>query len=25
VWGLDAWVEKLNFVQRHPALRPLVA
>jgi len=25
VWGLDAWAEKLRFVQQHPALRPLVA
>ncbi|TMJ01566.1 MAG: DoxX family protein [Alphaproteobacteria bacterium] len=25
VWGLDGWVEKLPFVQQHPALRPLVA
>ena len=25
VWGLDSWVEKLPFVQQHPALRPLVA
>jgi len=25
VWGLDAWAENLGFVQRHPALRPLVA
>jgi len=24
-WGLDSWVEKLPFVQQHPALRPLVA
>jgi len=25
VWGLDAWLEKLPFVQQHAALRPLVA
>lgn len=25
VWGLDAWVEKLKFVQDHPGLKPLVA
>lgn len=25
VWGLDAWAEKLTFVQQHPALKPLVA
>ena len=25
VWGLDAWAENLAVVQRHPALRPLVA
>jgi thiosulfate dehydrogenase [quinone] large subunit len=25
VWGLDAWAEQLPFVQRHAALRPLVA
>jgi thiosulfate dehydrogenase [quinone] large subunit len=25
VFGLDAWVEKLAFVQQHPTLRPLVA
>lgn len=25
VYGLDAWVEKLSFVQSHPFLRPLVA
>jgi thiosulfate dehydrogenase (quinone) large subunit len=25
VWGLDAWAEKLAFVQGHSALRPLVA
>jgi len=25
VWGLDGWAEKLSIVQRHPALRPLVA
>jgi len=25
VWGLDGWVEKLPFMQQHPALRPLVA
>jgi thiosulfate dehydrogenase [quinone] large subunit len=25
VWGLDGWIEKLSFVQRHPLLRPLVA
>jgi thiosulfate dehydrogenase (quinone) large subunit len=25
VWGLDAWAEKLPFVQQHAALRPLVA
>ena len=25
VWGLDGVVEKLKFVERHPALRPLVA
>lgn len=25
VWGLDAWAEKLPFVQSNPALRPLVA
>jgi thiosulfate dehydrogenase (quinone) large subunit len=25
VWGLDAWAEKLPFVQSHSALRPLVA
>jgi thiosulfate dehydrogenase [quinone] large subunit len=25
VWGLDAWAEKLSFVQEHPSLRPLVA
>ncbi|MCC6947924.1 MAG: DoxX family membrane protein [Bradyrhizobiaceae bacterium] len=25
VFGLDAWAEKLPFVQRHPGLRPLVA
>ena len=24
VWGLDGWIEKLSFVQRHPVLRPLV-
>jgi thiosulfate dehydrogenase [quinone] large subunit len=25
VWGLDAWAEKLSFVQQHASLRPLVA
>ena len=25
VWGLDGLVEKLPFVQQHPALKPLVA
>jgi len=25
VWGLDAWVEKLPFVERRPGLRALVA
>jgi thiosulfate dehydrogenase (quinone) large subunit len=25
VWGLDAWAEKLPFVQEHATLRPLVA
>jgi len=25
VWGLDAWVEKLDFFKQHPGLRPLVA
>jgi len=25
VWGLDAWAEKLRFVQEHPRLKPLVA
>src|SRR5262245_31547087 len=25
VWGLDAWAEKLPFIQRRPLLRPLVA
>ena len=25
VWGLDAWAEKLLFVQRNPSLRLLVA
>jgi thiosulfate dehydrogenase [quinone] large subunit len=25
VFGLDAWVEKLAFVQQHPTLKPLVA
>jgi thiosulfate dehydrogenase [quinone] large subunit len=25
VWGLDAWAEKLPFIQQHPSLRPLVA
>jgi len=25
VWGLDGWVENLQFVKRHPGLKPLVA
>ena len=25
VWGLDAWVEKLPLMTRHPVLRPLFA
>lgn len=25
VWGLDAWAEKLRFVQEHPHLKPLLA
>jgi thiosulfate dehydrogenase [quinone] large subunit len=25
VWGLDGWVEKLDFIKQHPALKPLVA
>jgi thiosulfate dehydrogenase [quinone] large subunit len=25
VWGLDGWLRKSNFINRHPALRPLVA
>ena len=25
VWGLDAWVEKLPVLTRHPVLRPLFA
>jgi len=25
VWGLDAWAEKLSFVERSPSLRFLVA
>ena len=25
VWGLDGWLEKTAFVERHPTLRPLVA
>jgi thiosulfate dehydrogenase [quinone] large subunit len=25
VWGLDGIVERLSFVQEHPALRPLIA
>jgi thiosulfate dehydrogenase [quinone] large subunit len=25
VWGLDGWVERLPFFDRHPGLRPLVA
>jgi thiosulfate dehydrogenase [quinone] large subunit len=25
VWGLDAWAEKLDFVERHPRLRGLVS
>jgi thiosulfate dehydrogenase (quinone) large subunit len=25
VWGLDAWAEKLSFVQQNASLRPLVA
>jgi len=25
VWGLDAWAEKLSFVEQRPSLRFLVA
>jgi len=25
VWGLDAWVENLQFFKQHPGLKPLVA
>jgi thiosulfate dehydrogenase [quinone] large subunit len=25
VWGLDGWIEKLPFYERHPVLRPLIA
>jgi thiosulfate dehydrogenase [quinone] large subunit len=25
VWGLDGWIENLDFVKRHPGLKPLVA
>ena len=25
VFGLDSWVEKSEFIARHPSLRPLVA
>jgi thiosulfate dehydrogenase (quinone) large subunit len=25
VWGLDAWVKKLSFIEQHPSLRFLVA
>ena len=25
VWGLDAWVENMKFIQDHPSLKPLVA
>ena len=25
VWGLDGWVEKLDFFKQHPGLKPLVA
>jgi thiosulfate dehydrogenase [quinone] large subunit len=23
LWGLDAWAEKLKFIERHPALQPI--
>lgn len=25
VWGLDGWVERLPFIERHPRLQPLFA
>jgi len=25
VWGLDGWIERQGFFQRHPVLKPLIA
>jgi hypothetical protein len=25
IWGLDGWVEKLDFFRQHPNLKPLIA
>jgi thiosulfate dehydrogenase [quinone] large subunit len=25
IWGLDGWIERSDFINRHPGLRPLVA